>query len=204
MRAAPCHLVVFCRPPRHGPTQRPTRPVAPERAWLRSRIRSRPSPNRSRGGSRRRHRRWWTRHPPPATPDLRRQSAPRQSTQPFEGHDSSMTHLRQGCGGRRFGLSSSVARSQPPRSAAAAYVARPETTAADLLRIGLNYHPVGTRGASREPCAGQVEGPPKEVHRADLADEIRPELPNDPVGLYQLLPEQVRRLWIIRGMPAIV
>lgn len=38
------------------------------------------------------------------------------------------------------------------------------------------------------------------MHRTDLADETRPELADDPVGLQQLPPEQLGRVRIVGGV----
>lgn len=53
------------------------------------------------------------------------------------------------------------------------------------------------RGATREPRTRYVEQAPEEVHRAHLADEVRPELADHAVRLDQLAPEQLRGLRVV-------
>lgn len=52
-------------------------------------------------------------------------------------------------------------------------------------------------GASGEPGAREVHRAPEEVHRTDLAEEIRPEHLQDTLGLHELPPEEVGGLGVV-------
>ncbi|MCO5571888.1 hypothetical protein L7F22_025636 [Adiantum nelumboides] len=91
--------------------------------------------------------------------------------------------------------------------------AGPEAAAGQLPRVALDHDPVAAVGhparvRRRRPAgeagARQVHAAPEEVHRADLADEVRPELTDHPVRLQQLPPEQGGRLGVVGGVGVVL
>src|SRR5271165_261754 len=79
---------------------------------------------------------------------------------------------------------------------------RPESRAADLMRISFARHQVragtlrsGSPGKARHR---QIEAPPEEMHRAYLADKARAKLFEHGIDPYQNAPEAMRCLRVVR------
>ena len=83
--------------------------------------------------------------------------------------------------------------------------ARPESATAHFVRICVAGHAIRQpwhagmlrRGAARKARAGQVEGSPKQVDRADLAREPGAKHVENPRGLQQDAPEALRKLGVV-------